>query len=111
MKEPNYALFPLPRGVRVIMDYIDYGKDPGTFRPVVENDLITCMTSNPEEWLPCLQSLVLWFYTEAPAHCIGSKEKVKHWQAHGGKKGKRGWLKSIRKPYSIQACFQPMETD
>lgn len=85
----NYALFPLQRSVKTIRSYIEDGTDPGPFKSIVENDLINTMTSIDEDWLPCLHSLVLWFYTEVPAHCIGSIEKVAFWMARGGENGIR----------------------
>ncbi|MDB4306095.1 hypothetical protein N9980_00855 [bacterium] len=83
----NYALFPLPRSVKVVKAYIERGEDPGQFRHIVENDLINCMTSIDEDWLPCLHSLVLWFFTQAPAHCLGNKENVRLWEQRGGREG------------------------
>lgn len=98
----DYGTFPFPLDTDIIKGYIQDGNDPKHFRAALENNFIECMTSTDEIGLPILHSLALWLYTEVPAHCMGSRDKVARWMARGGYRGE---------PYTAFLDFKAPDTD
>jgi hypothetical protein len=76
------------RMVPGLLRYINDGILPGEFlQAVLRNDLREAVGRADDENKELLPEYVAWLYSDAPAGCSGSAEKVLAWTNHRGLRG------------------------
>jgi len=89
--EYTFNSFYIPkRMMPEIKMYVEEGIIPGDFlQSVISNDLFGVLGKSDNENMCNLLAYVVYFFSETPSQCWGSREKMKEWSARGGLNGIR----------------------